>query len=62
MPALLDMGCFIDNYNGGVKYSDLAYDSSAGWVCYVVGGVITMILLLSLRCFQLFSFDLVRVK
>lgn len=38
---LVKMNCFIDNYNGGPKYSKVLYDSSPLWIIYIITGLLS---------------------
>lgn len=39
---LLNMGCLIDNYQGGPAYSATAYNSSTIWTAFVFCGLVTL--------------------
>jgi len=54
------MGCFISGYNGNPTYSEFMYENSGGWVGYIVAGLLSVVLIVILKGWQLYKFDLVR--
>lgn len=56
------LGCFVDNLNGAPQYSDKIYDSSPEWIGYLIGALFGMASILVIKVFQVYNFDLIRVR
>ena len=56
------MGCFIDDFNGGPKYSDYIYDTSGLWIGYTSGALAGMIVILLIKILQIYHFDIIKMR
>ena len=58
--TLTQMGCLIDDYNGGPTYSLTVYNSSVRWVAYIVAGLLAVCGLLVIKVAQVQVLDEVK--
>lgn len=61
VPALLNLNCLIDGYNGAPVYSDIIISNNSGWVFYLVSSLLSIIIFMVLKCFQVYLFDIIKV-
>jgi hypothetical protein len=54
------MGCLINNYNDNPDYSKFVYQSSIGWVGFLLASLLTFIAIIIIKMWQLYKFDLVK--
>lgn len=60
--SLLGMGCLINSYEGNPDYyTELVYDGSGGWIGFLVGSILLMVLIMVLKCWQIYKFDLIKM-
>lgn len=53
------MGCLICNLTN-VDYSKLLYANSPGWIGYLVAAAVSFIVIIVIKIWQIFTFDIVK--
>ncbi len=60
LSSLQNLGCLINNHDGGPNYSDFVYVGSAGWSGYLIAALLGFIAIIILKMWQLYNFDIVK--
>lgn len=60
LASLLSLNCLIDNYSGGVSYSDMIVTNSSGWIFYLISCLFSFIIIVGLKGWQTYAYDIVK--
>ena len=58
--ALAGLGCFMSGYNGNAQYDEFIHTTSSGWIGFITAGLLTFLLILVMKNWQIYKFDIVK--